>query len=289
MKRLLAFWCLIAVMCISQSAVAQVSEKVVDIPTRPGVTQRFLYLMPESPKAAVILFPGGHGGLQISQNGSLRWGKDNFLVRTRQEFAGRGLSVVVIDAPSDRQSQPFLGGFRQKTEHVEDIKAVIAWLRKQNNVPVWFVGTSRGTQSAAFIATQIGVKDGGADGLVLTSTILSDEKSRPVPEMPLGKIAVPVLVVHHEQDGCKHCSYQDIPQLMRKLQGAPRKELITITGGEDRGDPCEAFAYHGFNGNEVAVVAKVAEWIAARWVPALKMTACNQHAHPAYQRPDSWM
>jgi pimeloyl-ACP methyl ester carboxylesterase len=264
MNRLLVFWCLIAVICISQSAIAQVSEKVVDIPTRTGVTQRFLYLMPENPKAAVILFPGGHGGLQISQNGSLRWGKDNFLVRTRQEFADRGLTVVVIDAPSDRQSQPFLGGFRQKAKHAEDIKAVIAWLRKQNNVPVWLVGTSRGTQSAAFIATQLGIKDGGPDGIVLTSTILSDDKSRPVPEMPIGSIAIPVLVVHHDQDGCKHCSYKDIPQLLKKLEGAPRKELITVTGGEDRGDPCESFAYHGFNGIEKAVVAKVAEWIVVK-------------------------
>jgi alpha/beta superfamily hydrolase len=264
MKRLLAFWCFIAVIFISRSVVAQVSEKVIDIPTRHDVTQRFLYLTPENPKAAVILFPGGHGGLQISQNGILRWGKDNFLVRTRQEFADRGLSVVVIDAPSDRQSQPFLGGFRQKAEHVEDMKAVIAWLKKQHNVPVWLVGTSRGTQSAAFIATQLGVKDGGPDGLVLTSTILTDDKSRPVPEMPLEKVAIPVLIVHHERDGCKHCSYKDIPQLMKKLEGAHRKELITVTGGEDRGDPCEAFAYHGFNGIEKAVVAKVAEWIVAK-------------------------
>jgi dienelactone hydrolase len=264
MNRLLAFWCFIAVILISQSAIAQVSEKVVDIPTRPGVTQRVLYLMPENPKAAVILFPGGHGGLQISQNGSLRWGKENFLVRTRQEFADRGLAVVVIDAPSDRQNPPFLGGFRQKAEHVEDVKAVIAWLKKQHNVPVWLVGTSRGTQSAAFIAVQLGVKDGGPDGLVLTSTILSDDKGRPVPEMPLERVAVPVLVVHHEQDGCKHCSYKDIPQLMKKLDGAPRKELISIKGGEDRGDPCEAFAYHGFNGIEREVVAKVAEWIVAK-------------------------
>jgi dienelactone hydrolase len=264
MKRLLVFWCLITVPCISQSAIAQVSEKVVDIPTRPGVTQRVLYLMPENPKAAVILFPGGHGGLQISQNGSLQWGKDNFLVRTRQEFADRGLTVVVIDTPSDRQSQPFLDGFRQKAEHAEDIKAVIAWLRKQNNVPVWLVGTSRGTQSVAFIATQLGVKNGGPDGIVLTSTILSDEESRPVPEMPISSIAIPVLVVHHEHDGCKHCSYKDMPKLMKKLEGAPRKELIAVTGGEDRGDPCKSFAYHGFNGIEKAVVTKVVEWIVAK-------------------------
>lgn len=95
----------------------------------------------------------------------------------------------------------------------------------------------------------------------MTSTILSDNKSRPVPEMPLVSIAVPVLVVHHEQDGCKHCSYKDIPQLMKKLEGAPKKELISVKGGEDRGDPCEPYAYHGFNGREKEVVGKIADWI----------------------------
>ena len=33
--------------------------------------------------------------------------------------------VAVIDAPSDRQSPPYLGGFRQKPEQASDIKAVI--------------------------------------------------------------------------------------------------------------------------------------------------------------------
>ena len=104
----------------------------------------------------MILFAGGHGGLQISSSGSFKWGAGNFLVRTRQLFADQGLMVVVVDAPSDRQSAPFLGGFRQKAEHAADIKAVIAWAREQTKVPVWLVGTSRGTQSAAFVATELG-------------------------------------------------------------------------------------------------------------------------------------
>jgi hypothetical protein len=62
--------------------------------------------------------------------------------------------VSTIDAPSDRQSNPYLGGFRQRPEHVEDVKAVFAWIKRQANIPVWLVGTSRGTQSAAYIAVQ---------------------------------------------------------------------------------------------------------------------------------------
>lgn len=261
MKRILAGFFMVLWLCFDSAAFAQVAEKVVDIPTRPGITQRFIYLAPENPRAAVILFAGGHGGLQISSSGTLGWGKNNFLVRSRNLFAERGLSVAVIDAPSDRQYTAFIGGFRQTAEHGEDIKAVIAWLKKQNNVPVWLVGTSRGTQSAAFIATQLGVKDGGPDGLVLTSTILSDNKGRPVPEMPLEKIAIPVLVVHHEKDGCKHCLYSDIHRLMDKLNAVPRKELIAVNGGNNQGDPCEALAYHGFYGIENDVVSRISAWI----------------------------
>ena len=138
--------------------------------------------------------------------------------------------------------------------------------RRINLLVVFFtlVGTSRGTQSAAFVATQLPPADGGPDGLVLTSTILTDNKGRPVPNMALGKIVVPVLVVHHRHDGCKHCAYSDLPRLMDKLTAAPRKELITVDGGQDRGDPCEARAHHGFNGLEQDVVARIAQWIEAR-------------------------
>lgn len=244
-------------------AYGQIVPKVVDLPTRPGVTERLMVLSPQEPRAAVILFAGGHGGLQISPDGSFGWGGGNFLVRTRQLFADQGLLAVVVDAPSDRQSPPYLSGYRQRPEHVADVKALIAWLRGQAKVPVWLVGTSRGTQSAAHIATELNGPD-GPDGLVLTSTILTDAKGRPVPAMPLDKLRVPVLVVHHEQDGCDHCPFKDVPMLMEKIGHAPKKQLLAFKGGENRGDPCEAFAYHGFNGLEREVVSQIAAWILAK-------------------------
>jgi pimeloyl-ACP methyl ester carboxylesterase len=260
MKRFILLFQL-GLLAFSSQLWAQI-PRVVDIPTRPSVTQRMVVLEPNKPKAAVVLFAGGHGGLQISSSGSFKWGEGNFLVRSRQLFASNSLMVAVVDAPSDRQNPPYLGGFRQKPEHVADIRAVIAWLKQQANIPVWLVGTSRGTQSAAFIATQLAPADGGPDGVVLSSTMLTDiPGARPVPAMPLGRIQVPTLIVHHKQDGCEHCKYGDLPRLMDKLAAVPRKELLTFEGGKTQGDPCEAMAYHGFNGIEREVVTKVAEWI----------------------------
>ena len=48
---------------------------------------------------------------------------------------------------------------------------------------------------------------------------------------------------------------------MDKLRSAPRKQLLSFKGGENQGDPCEARAYHGFNGIESDVVAQTAAWM----------------------------
>src|SRR5262249_62324919 len=100
----------------------------------------------------------------------------------------------------DRQYPPYLSGFRGTREHVMDLKAVIAWVRKKADVPVWLVGSSRGTQSAAYAATYLTGAD-GPDGLVLTSTMLTDTKEFAVPSLPLERLRIPVLVVHHCRDG----------------------------------------------------------------------------------------
>lgn len=263
MRNLLRQLIAITLFALGLQVNAQVAQKVVDIPTRSGVMQRMLVLTPKDPKAALLLIPGGHGGLQMFPNGSLKWGENNFLVRTRQLFAEQGVVVAIIDAPSDRQSPPYLQGFRQKPEHAADIKAVIAWLREQSHLPVWIVGTSRGTQSAAYVATVLSGSD-GPDGVVLTSTILSDEKGRPVPEMPLDAIKVPILVVHHEEDACPMCAFAGIPALMAKLTNSPRKQLLSFRGGNSQGDSCEAMAHHGFNGLEREVVQQTAAWILAK-------------------------
>jgi hypothetical protein len=100
--------------------------------------------------------------------------------------------------------------------------------------------------------------------VVLTSAILTDDKGRPVPAMPLVKIRVPVLVVHHEQDGCSLCSFSEVSALMAKLANTPRSQLLSFKGGQSKGDPCEAFAHHGFNGLEPEVVQQVAAWVLAK-------------------------
>jgi predicted alpha/beta-hydrolase family hydrolase len=236
------------------------------IPTRPGVTQSFL-LIPPSDKliASVILFAGGHGRLALSPQG-IGWGEGNFLIRNRERFAQQGFLVAVIDAPSDRSQG--LWNFRTTREHAEDIQQVIAELKKIADAPVWLIGTSMGTVSVANAGARL--KQGGPDGLVLTSTVTKETRqvTETVNAVRLKDIRVPTLVVHHKKDDCVLTPYELAVALMRSLTQAPKKELISFTDGDlSVLDPCEPMSYHGFMGLDTEVVTAIASWIKGTVTP----------------------
>jgi pimeloyl-ACP methyl ester carboxylesterase len=263
LRNVFAGACAAALFFASAGARSQATTRVVDLPTRPGVTERMVVIAPDQPKAALILLAGGPGRVRITDNGAIL-NEGNFLVRSRQLFAQHGNAVIVLDTPSDH-SGGMPVSFRDSDDHVTDLVAATEWARKQWSKPVWLVGTSRGTQSAAHMATNTAGTRDSPDGIVLTSTIL--DRSRrdpgiPVPEEPLGKLRIPVLVVHHEQDPCPICAPSLLPRLMDKLPAATSK-LLTFSGGQSTGDPCEAFSYHGYNGIEPQVVDAISDFIAA--------------------------
>ena len=237
------------------------ADGVKTIPTRPGVTQGFLLVHPSgAPVATVVLFAGGNGLLGL---GSGKLGlAGNFLVRNRERFASQGLLVAVVDTPSDHPGG--LDGFRTSAAHAEDVRAVIAALRQEAKVPVWLIGTSMGTVSAANGAARLTA--GGPDGIVLTSTVtrVSRERIETVGDVHLAEIRVPTLVVHHKNDACKATPYADSPSLLRDLKQAPKRELLAFDGGESpRSGPCEAFAAHGYVGLDAEVVTAIVGWITA--------------------------
>jgi hypothetical protein len=238
---------------------AAAGEDLIQLPTRPGVTQPFWVMTPPGkPVASVILFTGGPGILGSARQPVLR-GK-NFLIRSRDKFAEAGFVVASVDVPSDHQEG--LDNFRHTAEHAQDIAAVIAYLRQKASVKVWLIGTSMGTISAANVAA--GLKAGGADGLVLTSSIVGQNARRaPVNALvDVDQIVIPTLVVHNKEDGCPICPFSIVPSFVERFTRAPRKELIAVSGGDPpQSDPCEALSRHGYLGIEGEVVGDIARWI----------------------------
>ncbi|WP_159880172.1 alpha/beta hydrolase [Aquitalea denitrificans] len=235
----------------------QAQEQLLTLQTRPSVTLRMLLLEPAGkPVASLILFTGGDGVLKLGDDGQPHAGAGNFLVRTRQLWVEQGFQVAVVDAPSDHPDGISRGDFRSSAEHAQDMAVVIDALHQRADVPVWLVGTSRGTTSAAAVAIRLPEQVGG---VVLTSTINHERGN--VAAMNLAQLTLPVLVVQHLHDQCKETLFRNVQAVMDGLHAARARELILVDGGKDTGDPCQPWAAHGYNGIEAEVVEKVARWI----------------------------
>lgn len=243
-------------------AVRAADEEVRTIPARPGVTESFLLLRPAGPPvASVIIFAGGDGNLALTAAGIGQL-QGNFLVRTRMRWVRERFLVAILDRPSDRKNG--LWNFRTTSEHAADVKQVIAAVREVAKVPVWLVGTSMGTLSAANAAARL--PDGGPDGIVLTSSVTEPSRLsyETVRHAGLHDVRVPTLVVHHKDDGCRASPYAAAPDIVKALQQAPVKELMAFEGGSPPiSAPCEAKAQHGYLGIEGEVIAAIAAWIRA--------------------------
>ena len=248
-----------ASLSILTSAAARADE-IVTLKTRAGVTQSFTLLVPDKPVASVILLPGGNGktALHILKPGQMIK-KGNFLVRIRYDLQRLGLTVAIVDVPSDQQ----VGGmvtFRHSDEHVQDIGVVVDYLKAKAPVPVWLIGTSRGTESAASLAIKLGPR---IDGVILTSSIVVQNRGgENILSLPLDSVRVPVLAVAHKDDSCHITPPSGADQIVQAARASPRKKALIFEGGDaPQSEPCEALAQHGFVGIEKQVAAALADFI----------------------------
>jgi pimeloyl-ACP methyl ester carboxylesterase len=231
------------------------SGTIINIPVRPNVEIKVHYLKHETPsKALLILLPGGAGGLGGIENGEPK--SNNFLIRSRTLFYDKNFDVVSVGRASDQTDLTL--GYRVSSEHVSDLKAVITALRAQSNLPIWLIGTSRGTISGAAAAIDFG--QSFLSGLVFTSSVTVGPGA--LNWQDLDKIGLPTLVLQNKQDECKLCPPSGAASILRSLKKSAVKKLIMVEGGEGvHGDPCEAFHYHGFMGIEPRVVDIISDWI----------------------------
>ncbi len=213
-------------------------------------------------KANVILLTGGNGVLKISGKGEIKKPTSNFLVRTRRLFAKAGFLVAVVDAPLDRRKAPgLLDGFRASAEHANDLSKVVRKLAALNGRPVFVIGTSRGTVSAANVALRD--RSGNIKAAVLTSSIVEpNKKGMTINGLPLNALKVPVLFVHNMGDTCKVTRLSGVKPVVRKLKrNGVKAKLIIVSSTKKRGRDCGGSSPHGFLGIEQQVVDKITSWI----------------------------
>lgn len=231
---------------------------------RPGVTMDFLVMAPDQyiQRDALIFFPGGNGAgaFKLSEGGLVSgW---SFLVRSADSFVRDGLSVVTVNPPSDHPTG-MSTGFRESVEHAEDIATLAGYLEQQGYQRIFLVGNSRGTLSATSLGTLL--KDSHVKGVILTSALEYDNF---LSYLPLDKLTLPVLMVHHREDACRVSSFQEAEKTRDNLRSHTTVDFTEVNGGAyPRSAPCDNLSTHGFFGIEEKVVQVITEWVAGRTVP----------------------
>ncbi len=236
--------------CVS----AQSSENLVSVETRDGIKISYWWMPKQNAKATVLLLSGGEGGMGY-KDGQPRSG--NFLIRSRDFFYQNDLNVVILGNPTDkpRLDHPW----RVSAQHAQDALAVIENVKRKSNVPLWLVGTSNGTISATALGIALQER---VQGLVLTASVLTWKIPQAVPRQDVGKISVPVLFYHHKDDSCAGTMAYELPGTVDRFISVRQKKTWITTGGENaKGDPCEAFHWHGFVGMEKQAVDDISNWI----------------------------
>jgi hypothetical protein len=236
---------------------ASSAEDIVTLSTRGGVTQSYLLSSPPVGKAraVAVLFPGGAGKVELEREAArVLLDRGNFLVRSRRLFTGSGVATAVMDAPSDRP-RGMEDEFRLGSAHAEDIERVVSDLRSRfPGLPVFLVGTSRGAISAAAAGSRLGK---AVDGVALTATpFLASRRQPGLSGFDFSSIPVPLLFVHHVDDGCDVTPYSAAKRL------ADRYQVVSVSGGlPPQSKPCDAMSAHGFFGREADTVEAIAKWM----------------------------
>lgn len=227
---------------------------------------------PINPVAVVILLPGGNGDVHLTPmgiDGTLDINSNNFLTRSRWLFAGHNLIVLTLDAASDYliTTPTVLKHHQGDLDHIGDVDAVIQYARSTYpGLPVWLVGTSRGT-AGAFVAASAGPTT-GPDGLVFSSalngsTLPLDPDS--LFSATVSSIIVPVLLVNDLGNTCMNTLPSGDPAVKKALTGSPVVNIINIPAGGllPLTDNCDPLSDHGYFGRERIAVQEIANWVLA--------------------------
>jgi dienelactone hydrolase len=221
--------------------------------------------MPLERIAVLVLYIGGDGTMNFAA-GAVNNGSPNTVARNRYHFAAEGYVVALVDAANDFNATPIgLRNRRLGAAHLADLKAVMADLRNRYaGLPIWSVGHSRGTLSAAVTAISV---EPPADGLVLMSSLTGNPAtpSEDLGSLDIESIRAPALIVSHQGDTCAFTNPEDSRALRKRFIASEKAKFRDFNGGSaPLTDPCDPLAPHGFFGIDQKVVDAVTKWVRRR-------------------------
>ena len=250
---------------------------VISIETHNRTTTRYAFAHAgdatgQGPRTALVLLVGGGGHVDLDDQGCPRALTGNPLVRMLPLFHDAGFATALVDAPSDHPGEDGLAGFRMAGQHADDVGKVIADMRARAGGPVWLLGHSRGTISAANVAARLSGPS-APDGVVLLSAMMVGNAggrktwvAQTVFDPTLEAIKAPTLVLGHVADNCIRSPAGQMGNVAARIHGA-RHQAVAVTGGPAKPGgmasiaDCGARQPHGFIDQEAEIVAGIGRFI----------------------------
>lgn len=260
-----------ALVCVNYVAAQTVNPILVEVQTgresrvfpKSPVVQRAIILLSSIPSDTVLLFYRGWSGIANIKSEN-DWQRNlNFLKNNTALFAEAGISLVVMDCPSDENSvgagnMP-LGcndDYRSSKKHSEDVRKIISTLKEKHGITKFYVmGHSYGAISSKWLAKNLGNElSGSIHSASQTLPTRNRAFAYSMESFDMGSIKAPVLNIHHADDQCAYTPYSTV-------LAYSSKNLITVKGGIPNGDVCGGGHYHSFEGREEVSSRAIIKWI----------------------------
>ncbi len=235
-------------------------------------TMTFLFEAAEA-KATLVFIPGGEGHRGVKPE----WTADhgyfssyhfNVMLRSLSDPKATSgqFNVVIFDSPADLPTANHWSGARASTDHLSRVEDVVRYYKEKFGKPVWVMGHSMGSISITELYKRL--QDKKSEDLVagliwsggINGTFFNYETTK-----------LPVLVLHHENDGCIGTTPRNAKRIHTRLSeaGNTATELVFIKTGTlspDSNNPCRS-GYHMYFGAGADVAKVLDQFMSKHLVP----------------------
>lgn len=183
----------------------------------------------ENPQITLVTILGGEGRVGIRETSTDTRTQTAQMLKhlTRKDFTNLRINVAVFDSPIELYPHTL----RSRADHLDRIASVVEFYKSKFKVPVWLLGHSNGSIS---VNEYLKRKQATApvSGAVFSASVYHIELNE--------GSAIPILFLHHEDDQCRNTPFRYAKSHFGEATKSNKEvtELLTVRGGEAKGDPC---------------------------------------------------
>lgn len=184
----------------------------------------------ENPQVTIIGIPGGEGHLGLTETSTSVRNQTALMLQNlaKPGFSALRTNVVIFDSPYEI----FPHNLRRSADHQDRIESVVRFYKNKFNTPIWLLGHSRGSVSVTEFINRSPEARSLLAGVITSGSLWKIEVK--------DGVNLPILFLHHEQDGCKETPYSYAQRIFAKTASTKEgvMEFATVRGGQERGNPC---------------------------------------------------